>query len=97
MRAIKLAILLAVSLVCSNAKAQFDESTYIVNASVTGLNISYNETEKLNAEVDISAGSFVMDNFAILGNIGSKFNNNGNQKFYIGAESISEQDSNTII
>ena len=67
-------------------KAQFDESTYIVNASVTGLNIAYNETEKLNAEVDISAGSFVMDNFAILGNIGSKFNNNGNQKFYIGAD-----------
>ena len=50
------------------------------------MNIAYNETEKLNAEVDISAGSFVMDNFAILGNIGSKFNNNGNQKFYIGAD-----------
>lgn len=83
---LKVILLLIAATFCTKASAQYEEDTYYLNASVSGLNISYNSTDKLNAAVDISAGMFVADHIAVIGNIGNKINNDGYRRFDIGAD-----------
>lgn len=72
----KLLVLIAFMTVSLSSFAQFEEGKYYVGASLTGLNLSYNGTEKLNLGVEAKGGYLFADNWMLTGQAG--FNHSGN-------------------
>ncbi len=60
--------------------AQFEQDTYYVNASLSGLNLSYSGSEKLNFGVDVIGGKFISDNLSVLGTFGYDSMHGGDYK-----------------
>lgn len=61
---ILLVCLLATTLV---AQAQFEKGKWMVNPSVTGLNLTHDtETDKTSFGINAQGGAFLVDNFAFL-------------------------------
>lgn len=58
------------------AKAQFEQGKWIVNPSVTGLNLSYSSSEKTYFGVNGQAGVFLVDNAALMVSLGGEWNTN---------------------
>jgi len=54
----------------NNDTEPFGQGTKYVNASLTGLGISYNSTEKLRFGIDATAGYFLWDDMMIKGTVG---------------------------
>lgn len=74
----KLALFVCLLVVTVTAQAQFEKGKWILNPSVTGLNLSYNtETEKANFGLQAKGGAFLLDNFALLVNAGAQWNGGG--------------------
>lgn len=64
-------------LVCTlGAHAQFEKNKWFVNASATGLGLSYSGSEKTHFGFDANGGAFVMDNVALLLNLGGDYAKN---------------------
>lgn len=69
---ILLVCLLATTLV---AQAQFEKGKWMVNPSVTGLNLTHDtETDKTSFGINAQGGAFLVDNFALLVNAGARWN-----------------------
>jgi len=60
--------------------AQFEQDTYYVNASLSGMNLSYNGSERLNFGVDLIGGKFLTDNIAVLGTFDYDSRHGGDNK-----------------
>ena len=67
----KLALFVCLLVVAVTAQAQFEKGKWILNPSVTGLNLSYDTVrEKVNLGLQAKGGTFLVDNFALLVKIG---------------------------
>ena len=66
----KLLLLVVCVLTTIGAKAQFDEGKWFVNTSLTGLDLSYSSGQKGHFGLDAGGGYFLMDNFAVIGELG---------------------------
>lgn len=55
------------------AYAQFEKSKWFVNPSVTGLNLSYSAQEKAHFGLQVQGGAFLVDNLALLLDIGGEY------------------------
>ena len=81
----KLIVALFAMLVSANTFAQFERDTYYVNASVTNLGLSYSGESKLNLGVNATAGMFIEDCWALVGEVGLDYNHKHLQEFSAGA------------
>lgn len=56
--------------------AQFEKNTWFVNPSLTGLDLSYNENNKVHFGLEASGGAFILDNTALLLTVGGDYGKN---------------------
>ena len=56
------------------ARAQFEKGTWLVNPSISGLNLSYNTgTDSAKFGFDVKGGAFLADNVALLVDLGANW------------------------
>lgn len=65
----KLLLLAAILVVSLNASAQFEQDKLYVGTSLTGLDLSYTGSSKLNLGVEAQAGMFIVDNVLLYGQL----------------------------
>lgn len=74
----KLALLVCLLVVTVAAQAQFEKGKWIVNPSVTGLDLSHDTgTDKTSFGFQAKGGAFLIDNVALLVNAGASWNYSG--------------------
>lgn len=75
----KKVILLALALVISASSfAQFEKGKWILNTSVTGMNLEYNtDADKASLGVMAKGGAFLLDNVALMLQAGANWNVSG--------------------
>ena len=66
----KFLAIMAVALMPLVANAQFEQGKLYVGGSLTGLNLSFSGSEKLNVGLQAQAGTFVADNILLYGQAG---------------------------
>lgn len=66
----KLYLVVMVMMLAMAAHAQFEKDKIYVGASMSGLGISYNGSEKTNFGLDAKGGSMIMDNVMLTGSLG---------------------------
>jgi hypothetical protein len=66
----KLFIGLCLLIVSVAANAQFERGKVIINTSLTGLDLSYSDSEKGHFGLNAMGGYFILDNFALTGSVG---------------------------
>ncbi|NDV58115.1 hypothetical protein [Bacteroides sp. 519] len=54
----------------------FGEGKWFINPSITGLDLSYSKDTKMKLGVDLEAGAFLIDNFALLVGVGAEARDN---------------------
>lgn len=70
----KVLLLAVVTLLTTfGAKAQFEKGTMLLNPSITGLDLSYSKATKTTFGLDVAGGYFLMDNFALVGEMGGSW------------------------
>ena len=70
MKKLMLVVCLLVATVA--ARAQFEKGTWLINPSVSGLNLSYNTgTDSARFGFDVKGGAFLADNAALLVDLGA--------------------------
>lgn len=60
--------------VCANA--QFEKGTWVVNPSITGLSLTHSSEEKTIFGISAQGGAFLIDNVALLVNLGGRWADN---------------------
>ena len=74
----KLALFVCLIVVTVAAQAQFEKGKWIVNPSVTGLELSHDTgTDKTSFGLEAKGGAFLLDNVALLVNAGASWNSGG--------------------
>ena len=67
-------LLIVCLVVCSiGAKAQFEQGKWIINPSLTGFELSHSEKDDMTLGLEVKAGTFLMDNVALLVDMGAKW------------------------
>ncbi|EGJ72534.1 hypothetical protein Bcop_2381 [Bacteroides coprosuis DSM 18011] len=66
----KLLLLVVCLLTTIGASAQFEEGKFIVNTSITGLDLSYSSGSKGHFGFEVGGGYFLQDNWAVLADLG---------------------------
>ena len=66
----KLYLVVMVMMLAMAAHAQFEKDKIYVGASMSGLGISYNGSEKTNFGLDAKGGYMIMDNVMLTGSLG---------------------------
>ena len=81
----KLALFVCLLVVTVAAQAQFEKGKWIINPSVTGLNLSYNtESEKASFGLQAKGGAFLVDNVALLVSAGAQWKGGGTDTYMLG-------------
>lgn len=81
----KLALLICLLVVTVAAQAQFEKGKWIVNPSITGLNLSHSTvTGKTSFGLEAKGGNFLMNNFALMVNAGAQWNGGGTDVYTLG-------------
>ena len=74
----KLALLVCLLVVTVAAQAQFEKGKWIVNPSITGLELSHDTgTDKTSFGFEAKGGAFLIDNVALLVHAGASWNEGG--------------------
>lgn len=76
--------LVLLALCTFGANAQFEKNKWFVNTSVTGLNLSYSGSEKARFGFEANGGAFLMDNVALLLDLGGDYGKNARKTTKIG-------------
>ena len=66
----KMFLSLMMALVCLGANAQFEAGKKYVNASLAGLNLAYSKNTRFTANVQLTGGYFLAQDWMVLGRIG---------------------------
>ena len=66
MKRILLTLIASVALI--SAHAQFEQTKKFINASVSELNMSFNDKTDLSGNFNLAVGYFVDNNFLVIGN-----------------------------
>ena len=81
----KLALFVCLLVVTVAAQAQFEKGKWIVNPSVTGLNLSYNtDSDKASFGLQAKGGAFLVDNVALLVGVGANWRGGGRDSYMLG-------------
>lgn len=72
-------------LVGSQARAQFEQNKWYLNASLTGLDLSHSKYEGTNFGFSVSGGPFLADNVAVLLHFRGNYLENGTDQTSVGA------------
>lgn len=80
----KITIVCVLLVACVQAKAQFEEGTFFVNTSLTGLNLSHSKYEGTNFGLNVEGGAFVVDNLSVLINFKGEYVENGMDETALG-------------
>lgn len=71
----KFALLICMLVVTVSANAQFEKGKWFVNPSITGLELSYDtDADKTSFGLNAQGGAFLIDNLALLINLGANWN-----------------------
>lgn len=74
----KLVLSICLLVVTLAAQAQFEKGKWIVNPSITGLELSHDTgTDRTSLGFEAKGGAFLMDNVALLVNAGASWNKGG--------------------
>ena len=74
------------SLLCMlTAQAQFEQNKWLMAPSITGLGMSYSGHDKFSLGLETEGGVFLVDNLALLINVGADIKDRGDDKTSIGA------------
>jgi len=74
----KLTLIICLLVVTVAAQAQFEKGKWIVNPSITGLDLSHDTgTDKTSFGLEAKGGAFLLDNVALLVHAGAKWNEGG--------------------
>lgn len=66
--------------------AQFEQGKKYVNASLTGLDLSYSDLKDISLGLDANAGYFIEQDWMVVGSFGFDFSNSDLNSIYIGAK-----------
>lgn len=69
----KLVVSLCLLVASLAAQAQFEQGKWIVNPSLTGLNLSYSKAEKTQFGFQAQGGNFLVDNVALMVTAGAEW------------------------
>lgn len=77
------------------AHAQFEKGRYIINPSISGLQLSYSKAEKAKFQLDLKGGRFLVNNLAFMAGAGvtavekyTDFRINAGVRYYIPQPSL---------
>lgn len=71
----KIALMACMLVMAVAANAQFEKGKWMLNPSVTGLNLMLDtETDKTTFGMDVKGGAFIVDNLALMVNVGAQWN-----------------------
>lgn len=74
----KLALFVCLLVVTVAAQAQFEKGKWIVNPSITGLDLSHDTgTDRTSFGLEAKGGAFLLDNVALLVHAGASWNDRG--------------------
>jgi hypothetical protein len=74
----KIILSICMIVVAVTAHAQFEQGKWLVNPSLTGLDLSYDSgTDKTSFGFEAKGGTFLIDNFALLVHAGASWNSGG--------------------
>lgn len=74
----KLTLFVCLLVVTLTAQAQFEKGKWLLNPSLTGLNLSHDtDTDKTSFGIEAKGGAFLLDNVALLINAGASWNSGG--------------------
>lgn len=76
-RMTKLLFIICLLTVSVMASAQFEQGKWVFNPSITGLDLSYSKSEKATFGFEYLGGAFIVDNIALLVNLGASWANAG--------------------
>ncbi len=62
----KYLLMICMLITSATAMAQFEKGTWILNPSFTGLNFSHSDHEKVKVGINVDAGCFLADGFALM-------------------------------
>lgn len=71
----KILLLALLIMAATSAFAQFEKGKKYVGASLTGLDVAYNDAQKFHFGLNAKAGYFVMDDIMALAEIGTNYSN----------------------
>lgn len=79
-------LILGLSLLCVSiaAQAQFEQGKWVINPSVTGLNLSHSSAEDTRFGLGAQAGAFIIDNAALMVSVGADWTD-ARDTYYTGA------------
>lgn len=81
----RLALLVCLLVGTIAAHAQFEKGKWVVNPSVTGLDLSYNsDTKKAHFGLEAKGGAFLVDNLALLVRAGAEWQGGGTDVYKLG-------------
>lgn len=81
----KLMLLVCLLVASVAARAQFEKGKWVVNPSLTGLELSHDTgTDKASFGLEVKGGAFLIDNVALLVNGAAKWNENGADIYSLG-------------
>ena len=81
----KLVLLVCLLVVTVAAQAQFEKGKWVVNPSITGLNLTHNTgTDKTSFGLEAKGGAFLMNNVALLVHAGAQWNGGGSDIYTLG-------------
>ena len=80
----KIAVVCVLLMACVQVKAQFEEGTFFVNTSLTGLNLSHSKYEGTNFGLKVEGGAFVVDNLSVLVNFKGEYVEHGMDETTLG-------------
>ena len=75
----KLFLTLVVALACVCANAQFEQTKKFIGASLSGMDMTFSDAKDFSANLDLTAGYFVANNFLVKGNLGYGYANEHNR------------------
>lgn len=76
-------LLVAFLLVTIGANAQFEKGKWIINPSITGLELTHSKADDTCFGITAKGGAFLADNWALLLNLGAKIKD-GDNRFAVG-------------
>ncbi len=81
----RIALLVCLLVATVAAQAQFEKGKWILDASLSGLNLTRNtDTDKTNFGLEAKGGAFLADNFALLLDIGGQWPGGGTNVTKVG-------------
>ena len=82
----KILVLALLVMTATSAFAQFEQGKKYVGASLTGLDLSYSDSQKFHFGLDAKAGYFVMRDIMAIAEIGTNFSNKEWQELTLAAK-----------